>query len=98
MQMLRSVDAQAQVEVVLLEELAPRLVEQHAVGLEVVPDADCSGVFLLQLDDPPTEIQTYERRLPAVPVEDNFVNLLAGNVLTDELLEEIVGDPAGPVG
>ncbi len=38
-QVLGAVDAQAHVEAVLLEELAPRVVQEHAVGLQVVLDA-----------------------------------------------------------
>lgn len=95
MQVLGAVDAQAYVEVVLLKKLAPRFVQQHAVGLEVVPDVDCAGIFSLEFDYVVIEVEPQQRGLPAVPVEDDFINLLAGNVLADELLQEIAGDAAG---
>ena len=93
--MLWAVDAQAHVEMVLFEQLAPRFVQQHAVGLEVVPDVDCAGVFPLEFDYVVIEVEPQQRGLPAVPVEDDFINLLAGSVLANELLQEIAGDAAG---
>ena len=86
-QVLGAVDAQADVEGVLLEELAPGLVQQHAVGLEFVPDALRAAYFSLELDHLPIEIEAQQRRLAAVPVEEDLVDLLAGDVLADEELE-----------
>ena len=48
-QMLGAVDAQADVEAVFLEELAPGFVQQHAVGLEIVLDAVPFGVLSVRV-------------------------------------------------
>ena len=92
----RAVDAQADQEPVLLEELAPFLVDQRAVGLEIVLDPlERLGVFLFERDDLAEEIQPHQRRLAALPGEHHLRPGHARDVLLDEPLEHLVGHPAG---
>ena len=64
----RPVDRDADQEVVLLQEPAPLVVEQGAVGLDRVEDPLARrGVLAFQLDGPPEEIQAHHRGLAALP-------------------------------
>jgi hypothetical protein len=56
-QVFWAVDAEAHVETVFFEELAPLVVQQHAVGLEIVFDVFCSRILLLKLHNLSKEIQ-----------------------------------------
>ena len=77
----------------LLEERAPLVVEQRAVGLEIVLDALVGLlVFLLELDHLVEELEPEQRRLATLPGEDHFVAVLAFDVLLDVGLENFVGD------
>ncbi len=92
-QLARPVDAQAHQELVLGEERAPRVVEQRAVRLQIVRDrAPGRQVLRLQLDHALEEWQPHQRRLPAVPGEDDLTRVLRRDVLDDEPLEDLVGD------
>ena len=87
----RAVDAQADEEPVLLEEARPVVVEQGAVGLQVVLDAlPGLGVFLLQRDDLLEELEAQQRGLAALPGEDDFVGGDALDVVPHEPVEQLV--------
>ena len=83
MQPPQAADAQHDVEPVAFEKRAPRLVEDRAIGLEVVLDVlpaaclCCSVTTLLQKSDPP------QRGFDAVLVEDDLVDFPRGDVLPD---------------
>ena len=49
------------------EQVAPRLVDQRAVGLKGVLNAFAVGVFPLELHGPAVEIDAQQQRLAAVP-------------------------------
>jgi len=92
-QVLRAVEAQADVEALRLEEARPVLVEQHAVGLQVVLDALAGlAVAVLQRDHLLEERQPHDRGLAALPGEHHLVAGLRLDVLADVLLEQIGGD------
>ena len=76
-----------------LEKGAPFVVEQCAVGLQIVLDA-LAGllVLLFQFDDFVEELEPEQRRFAALPGEDDFVAVLAFDVLADVGLEDLVGD------
>ncbi|MFZ5829668.1 MAG: hypothetical protein ACOY3P_06255 [Planctomycetota bacterium] len=57
MQRLGAIEAQPDVKTVLLEEPAPGLVDQQAVGLELVLDLLFAGVLLLQCDGLAVEVE-----------------------------------------
>ena len=87
----RTVDAQADEEPVLLEEPGPVVVEQRAVGLQVVLDPlPWLGVLRLQRDDLLEELEPKQRRFAALPREDDFVAGDAVDVVLDEALEDLV--------
>ena len=69
----------------------PVLVEQRAVGLQVVLDP-LSGlrVFPLQRDDLPEELEAEQRRFATLPREDDFVRRHARDVVAHEALQHLV--------
>lgn len=69
MQPRRSVDAQADEKLLRLQEFAPFVVEQRAVGLDGIVDAFAAGMLPLQLDDLAEELHPEQRRFPALPSE-----------------------------
>ena len=89
--LLRAVDGEPHEEAVLLQEPRPVLVEQRAVGLQVVLDP-LSGfrVFPLQRDDLSKELEAEQRRLAALPREDQFIGGHACDVVSDEALQDLV--------
>jgi hypothetical protein len=92
MQPFRSVAAQADEEVVLLEKGRPLGIEQCAVGLQIVLDPlERLLVRRLQRHHLAEEIQPQQGRLPALPGEDHLVPGLRLDVLTDVLLEHVIG-------
>jgi len=88
-QFTRPVHAEADEEVVLLEELRPVVVEQHSVGLEAVVDAH-AGLFVLLLvtDGLAEEVEAHQGRLAALPGEGHFGHLLRLNVLPRVFLQQ----------
>ncbi len=69
----RAVDAQADEDLVLLEERAPLVVEPRAVGLDRVGDL-LSGPLILPhvLDRALEEVEAHQRRLAALPADDDL--------------------------
>ena len=87
----RTVDAQADEEPLLLEKPGPVVIEQRAVGLQVVLDPLTGpGMLLLQRDHLLEETESEQRRLAALPREDDFVGGDAVDVVLDEALEDVV--------
>ena len=67
---LRPVNAYADVEVLLRKELTPRVINEKPVGLQIIPAfPPFRQIFLLQCDRAAIEIDSCQRRLPAVPCE-----------------------------
>lgn len=95
MQVLGAIDAQAHQELVFLEKLTPLLVQQKAIRLQIVLDLLPAGVFLLNLDDLTVEVESQQRWLAPMPGEYHRVSVLVGDVLPNELLQQVVGDWAG---
>jgi len=88
---LRTVDAQADQEIVLLQESAPFVVKEQAICLQVVLTAHVRGhVFLLQDDDFPKEVQPHEGRLSSLPGEDHLLVILPFDVLAYVCLKHLV--------
>ena len=93
-----AVDAQADEEVIFDKELAPLVVEQGAVGLDGVGDFFAVGVFFLQFDGFAEEGDAEKGGLAALPGEGDFGDVLVGDVLTDERVEDFVAHPEFFVG
>ena len=91
-QMLGAVNREADKKVFFMEKLAPAVVQQYAVGLEIVLAPHMGrAVLLLQLDDFPEEIESEEGRFAALPGKDHLFVVLTFKVLADECLEHLVG-------
>ncbi len=74
-----------------LQEARPVLVQQHAVGLQVVRDAlDGLLVLLLQRYDLAEELEATQRRLATLPGEHDLVGGNAPDVVADETLEHLL--------
>ena len=91
MQPRRSVDAQADEKLFRLQEFAPFVVEQRAVGLDGIVDAFAAGILPLQLDDFAEELHPEQRRFPTLPGECDFRNILPYDVLPHIGLEDLIG-------
>ena len=77
----------------LPQELAPGLVQEGTVGLEVVLTADMGrAVALLQLHNPTEEGQAQQGGLSPLPGKDNLLVVLALEILADKGLQNFVGD------
>ena len=93
-QPLRAVNAQPDLEVLIGQEGAPILIEESAIGLEVVPAGPPRGeVALLELDGAPVEVDSRECRLATVPDKADRRPGTGLNVLADKHVEHIVGHP-----
>ena len=88
---LRTVQADAEQEVVLGEELAPVVIEGDGVGLQGVGDAHAWALVLLLVAHRLAEkVQAHQRRLAALPSEVDLIDLLRLDVLADVFLEQAV--------
>ena len=87
-ELLRSVDGDAHQPVVLLEEPAPLVGEQGAVGLDAVVYGPSVGILLLQLHRTLVEGEGAHQRLAAVPGEQHLRHRLRVDVLFDELFQQ----------
>ena len=88
--LLRSVERDAHQKVVPCEEVAPRLVDQRAVGLQRVLDPLAVGIFLLQLHRFPVEFEAQQQRFAAVPAELHGIHLVGFDILADVAFEQFV--------
>lgn len=74
------------------EELAPLVIQQHAVGLQRIDDAHARrAIFLLITDSLPEEVQPHQHRFAALPGEGDFRDMLCFNVLTGIFLKKRLG-------
>ena len=93
-QFARAVDAQADQEVVFLEEGAPVVVEQQAVGLEsVLHRLAGPAVFLDQFDGALEELELHQRRLAALPGDGHLGRAMRFQQLADVGLERGLRHP-----
>ena len=98
-QLARAVHAQADEDLVLLEEGAPGVVQLRAVGLDGVGDLLSRLLVPLDvLDRALEEVEAHERRLATLPADDDFRSGLRLEQLTDVGLEELVGHPEPAAG
>ena len=84
---LRAVEREAHQKVVRGKELAPRLIDQHAVSLQRVLDALASGVFFLEGHCLPVEVEPEQQRLAPVPAEGHRRHLVG---LDDRIVTKII--------
>lgn len=88
------VDGEADQKAVLLEKPAPLVIEQDAVGLQVVADADPGrAMLLLQRHYPAKVVDAEQGRFTALPGEDNLVAILPLYVAADEGLQRLFIHP-----
>ena len=89
-----AIDAQAHQKVVFLEESAPFVIEQNAVGLKsVLHDLVRPAVFLDEFDRAPEELDLHEGRLAALPSHGNVRSAVRFQQLADVGLERGLGHP-----
>ena len=94
MQIRRAVNADPDGEVVLGKKAAPPLVKQRAVRLQVVDAAPAFGqVAVLESHHLPEELDTGERRLPAVPAEVHHRTRAGRDERGDVCLEHLASHP-----
>ena len=93
-QLARAVDAQADEELVRLEEGAPLVVEQRAVGLDRVRRPAVRALVAFDvLDRALEEVEAHQRRLAALPGDDDLRPRLRLEQLADVGLEQLVRHP-----
>ena len=93
----RTVEADADEEIVLFEKGRPGVVDQHAVGLEGIAHGLAGrAVFLLEFDRAAEEVQPQQRGLAALPGEVYRRHLLRFDILADVCVERLVAH--APVG
>ena len=98
-QLARPVDAEADQEVVLLEEGAPGVVEQDAVGLEgLLNRLPGLAVFFDEFDGALEEFELHQRRLAALPGDRHFGRAMRLEQLADVALERRLRHPVLVVG
>ncbi len=94
MQFARTINAEADEKVALLEEGAPILVDQDTVGLKgVLHRLAKPAVLLDEFDGTPKEVELHERGLAALPRHDHFGCAVRLKQLTDIGLERGLGHP-----
>ena len=91
-ELLRTVNGDADKEVVLFQELAPFVGQPHAVSLQAVVYLPSMRIAPLQLQGPFVERDGTHQRLTAMPCEQYLRQCLRLNILADELLQQLVAD------
>lgn len=93
-QLPRSVDTQADEEVMVVEEAAPCLIDQYAVGLEGVLDRGPGlPAPVLQLYGPSKKIESHERRLAPLPGNGHPGHLVRFEKLPNKCFMNLVRHP-----
>ena len=87
---LRTVERDAHQKVVRGEKVAPRLVDQRAVGLERILDALAVGIAPLELQGAAVEVNAEQQRLAPVPAELHDGDIVGLDVLADVAFEQLV--------
>ena len=68
MQLLRAIDAQANQKLVIAQKRVPVVIQERAVGLQIVLDVQARTlIFLFECDDLLEELDAQQRRLAALP-------------------------------
>ncbi len=94
-----AIDAEAHQKVVFLEESAPFVIEQDAVGLKsVLHDLVRTAVFLHEFDGAAEELDLHEGRLAALPSHSDVRSAVRFQQLADVGLERGLGHPILFVG
>ncbi len=82
-QMSGAVDADADENVVLAQEAAPGVIEQHPIRLQGVRDSFALGMLGLERHCGLVEFDTEQGGFAALPGETDFVPWLGGNIVAD---------------
>ncbi len=94
-----TIHAQADKEVVFMEESAPLVIEEDAVGLEGVLDPGARLlIFFLELHGPAEEIEPHQGRLASLPGDGHLRNLVGFEKLPDIGLVHLIGHPETTAG
>lgn len=89
-ELLRPVDGDAHQPMLVVEEAAPLVGQQCAVGLQRILHTSAPCVLLLQADGFLVERQRAHQGLPAVPGEEHVRSGLAVHVFPDEAFQQFV--------
>ena len=90
-QLARTIETQPDEELVLGKEGTPFVIEQSPVGLDVVGDTTAGRRMLsLQLNDLAKKRKAQNRRLTAMPSENDLLNILSIHVLDNEAFKGVV--------
>ena len=90
MYILRAVYRYADEKIVIPQEMAPVGGKQNAVGLYGIVHSLAARVFSLVFERLAVEVQAHEQRFSAMPVECHFIDLVGGDILSDEMLQHAV--------
>ena len=77
-------------EVVSLEESAPLIIEQSAIGLKRIDDAVPSGILALKPNRLLIKREGTQKRLTPVPGKDHLLGRLAADVLSHIPLQQLI--------
>src|SRR5258708_5475603 len=91
MKLARTIDGQSYQPVFGVQEFAPSVVEEHAVGLQRILNAFTTGVLLLQLAYATEIADSQERGFSALPGEGDRRHGLRFDVLADVTFEHVLG-------
>ncbi len=90
-QFARTIEAEADIEILFAEKFAPLVVDRRAVGLNTIDDLFIlRQVFFLQFDGFAEEIDAKQRRLAAVPREADDFSGRRLDMLDDVAFESFV--------
>lgn len=89
MDILRSVNGDADEEAVGGEEVRPFRSHEGTVGLKRVMDDLAIGIFTLQRNGFPIEVNACQQWLSAVPVERDLGHIARADVVADDFFEEL---------
>ena len=90
---LRSVDRDADQKIIPAEKLGPFRRNERPVRLEGVMDDLSVGILLFELQGLPVEIQAEHQRLAAVPVEGHLGHVVGPDVFPDDRFQHLQAHP-----
>ena len=90
MKLLRTIDRDPHQPIILLEEAAPLISQQRAVGLNGVVNGSARPILLLQFNHPFVERKGPHQRLSPMPGEKHLRHGLRFNILLDEKFEQLI--------
>lgn len=88
--LLGTVERHADQKFMRREEFAPRLVDQHAIGLERIDDPLSTSILPLQLHGTTVEIDPRQQRFAAMPAKRHRIDLVRLDVLPDIELQQLL--------